>query len=93
MVTEVDVENRFMHVPELCRRADINVHGSSAIIRGVAELSGAPLMATDLRASVSLALAGLAARERPSSIACITWTEAMSAWKISSQLVAPILNA
>ena len=42
--------------------ADINVHGSSAIIRGVPELSGAPLMATDLRASVSLILAGLAAK-------------------------------
>ena len=63
MVTESIFENRFMHVPELCRMgADINVHGSSAIIRGVPELSGAPLMATDLRASVSLILAGLAAR-------------------------------
>ena len=41
--------------------ADINVHGASAIIRGVANLSGAPVMATDLRASVSLVLAGLAA--------------------------------
>jgi UDP-N-acetylglucosamine 1-carboxyvinyltransferase len=46
----------------LCRMgADINVHGSSAIIRGVPRLSGAPVMATDLRASVSLVLAGLAA--------------------------------
>ncbi|MBT3884587.1 MAG: UDP-N-acetylglucosamine 1-carboxyvinyltransferase, partial [Rhodospirillaceae bacterium] len=55
-------ENRFMHVPELCRMgADINVHGASAIVRGVARLSGAELMATDLRASVSLILAGLAA--------------------------------
>ena len=63
MVTESIFENRFMHVPELCRMgADINVHGSSAIIRGVPELSGAPLMATDLRASVSLVLAGLAAK-------------------------------
>ena len=63
MVTESIFENRFMHVPELCRMgADINVHGSSAIIRGVSELSGAPLMATDLRASVSLILAGLAAK-------------------------------
>jgi UDP-N-acetylglucosamine 1-carboxyvinyltransferase len=41
--------------------ANINVHGTSAIVRGVAELSGAPVMATDLRASVSLVLAGLAA--------------------------------
>ena len=64
MVTESIFENRFMHVPEMCRMgADINVHGSSAIIRGVPELSGAPLMATDLRASVSLMiLAGLAAK-------------------------------
>jgi UDP-N-acetylglucosamine 1-carboxyvinyltransferase len=63
MVTETIFENRFMHVPELNRMgARINVHGSSAIIRGVASLSGAPVMATDLRASVSLVLAGLAAR-------------------------------
>ena len=62
MITESIFENRFMHVPELCRMgADINVHGSSAIVRGVASLSGAELMATDLRASVSLVLAGLAA--------------------------------
>ncbi len=62
MITETIFENRFMHVPELCRMgADINVHGSSAIIRGVKGLSGAEVMATDLRASVSLVLAGLAA--------------------------------
>ncbi|MCB2099468.1 MAG: UDP-N-acetylglucosamine 1-carboxyvinyltransferase [Rhodobacterales bacterium] len=63
MITETIFENRFMHVPELCRMgADINVHGRSAIVRGVGGLSGAPVMATDLRASVSLVLAGLAAR-------------------------------
>jgi UDP-N-acetylglucosamine 1-carboxyvinyltransferase len=63
MVTETIFENRFMHVPELNRMgARINVHGASAIIRGVPVLSGAPVMATDLRASVSLILAGLAAR-------------------------------
>ncbi|MFO1129223.1 MAG: UDP-N-acetylglucosamine 1-carboxyvinyltransferase [Rhodospirillales bacterium] len=62
MITETVFENRFMHVPELCRMgANINVHGSSAIVRGVAQLSGAQVMATDLRASVSLVLAGLAA--------------------------------
>ena len=62
MITETIFENRFMHVPELCRMgADINVHGSSAIVRGVPKLSGAPVMATDLRASISLILAGLAA--------------------------------
>jgi len=62
MITETVFENRFMHVPELCRMgAEINVHGASAIVRGVPHLSGAPVMATDLRASVSLVLAGLAA--------------------------------
>ncbi|MGF1639598.1 MAG: UDP-N-acetylglucosamine 1-carboxyvinyltransferase [Rhodospirillales bacterium] len=62
MITETVFENRFMHVPELCRMgASINVHGASAIVRGVPRLSGAPVMATDLRASVSLVLAGLAA--------------------------------
>ncbi|NPD66373.1 UDP-N-acetylglucosamine 1-carboxyvinyltransferase [Lichenicola cladoniae] len=62
MMTETIFENRFMHVPELNRMgARINVHGASAIIRGVPSLSGAPVMATDLRASFSLILAGLAA--------------------------------
>lgn len=62
MITESIFENRFMHVPELCRMgADINVHGASAIVRGVPKISGAPVMATDLRASVSLVLAGLVA--------------------------------
>jgi UDP-N-acetylglucosamine 1-carboxyvinyltransferase len=62
MVTETIFENRFMHVPELTRMgARINVHGASAIVRGMPRLSGAPVMATDLRASVSLVLAGLAA--------------------------------
>ena len=61
-VTETIFENRFMHVPELARMgAEINVHGASAMIRGVPHLIGAPVMATDLRASVSLVLAGLAA--------------------------------
>ncbi len=63
MITESIFENRFMHVPELCRMgANINVHGASAIVRGVEQLSGAPVMATDLRASVSLVLAALAAK-------------------------------
>ena len=63
MVTETIFENRFMHVSELNRMgARINVHGASAIVRGVPALSGAPVMATDLRASVSLIVAGLAAR-------------------------------
>jgi UDP-N-acetylglucosamine 1-carboxyvinyltransferase len=62
MITETIFENRFMHVPELMRMgARINFHGTSAIVRGVPKLAGAPVMATDLRASVSLILAGLAA--------------------------------
>ncbi len=55
-------ENRFMHAPELVRMgADIEVHGGTATVHGVDRLKGAPVMATDLRASVSLILAGLAA--------------------------------
>ena len=63
LVTESIWENRFMHVPELCRMgANINIHGhASAIVRGVEKLSGAPVMATDLRASFALILAGLIA--------------------------------
>jgi UDP-N-acetylglucosamine 1-carboxyvinyltransferase len=62
MVTETIFENRFMHVPELCRMgANITVHGGSAIVRGVKKLKGAEVMATDLRASVALVLAGLVA--------------------------------
>jgi len=55
-------ENRFMHAPELVRMgADIEVHGGTATVKGVDRLKGAPVMATDLRASVSLILAGMAA--------------------------------
>jgi UDP-N-acetylglucosamine 1-carboxyvinyltransferase len=62
VVTETIFENRFMHVQELQRLgADIRVEGKSAIITGAAKLSGAPIMATDLRASASLVLAGLVA--------------------------------
>ena len=62
MITETIWENRFMHVPELCRMgANITIHGSSALVRGVKALKGAPIMATDLRASVSLVMAGLVA--------------------------------
>ena len=63
MITESIFENRFMHVPELCRMgANITVHGSTALVRSVPHLIGAPVMATDLRASVSLVLAGLVAQ-------------------------------
>lgn len=62
MVTETVFENRFMHVQELRRLgADIRLHGNTAVITGVPQMTGAPLMATDLRASASLVLAGLAA--------------------------------
>jgi len=62
IVTETVFENRFMHVEELRRLgADIRVEGNTAIIRGVEQLTAAPIMATDLRASASLVLAGLVA--------------------------------
>jgi UDP-N-acetylglucosamine 1-carboxyvinyltransferase len=62
MITETIFENRFMHVPELARMgANITVHRASALVRGVPQLLGAPVMATDLRASVSLVIAGLVA--------------------------------
>lgn len=62
LLTETIFENRFMHVPELARMgADVTVRGRSAVVRGVSGLHGAQVMATDLRASMSLVLAGLAA--------------------------------
>jgi len=62
VITETVFENRFMHVSEMVRMgADIVIQGTSAIVRGVPKLHGAPVMATDLRASASLILAGLAA--------------------------------
>lgn len=62
VIRETIFENRFMHVQELVRLgADIQLHGDTATIRGVPELTGAPVMATDLRASVSLVIAGLMA--------------------------------
>jgi UDP-N-acetylglucosamine 1-carboxyvinyltransferase len=62
VLTETVFENRFMHVPELIRMgAHIETRGSVAIVRGVSGLSGASVMATDLRASASLVMAGLVA--------------------------------
>ena len=62
MITETIFENRFMHVPELARMgANIVVQGNSALVRGIKNFKGAPVMATDLRASIALVLAGLAA--------------------------------
>jgi len=63
VVRETIFENRFMHVQELARMgADIRLDGNTAIVSGIDKLSGAPVMATDLRASASLVLAGLAAQ-------------------------------
>ncbi len=63
VITETIFENRFMHLNELSRLgADVRVEGNTAIIRGVEYMTGAPIMATDLRASASLVLAGLVAR-------------------------------
>jgi UDP-N-acetylglucosamine 1-carboxyvinyltransferase len=62
VIRETIFENRFMHVPELSRMgADIRIDGHTAIVRGPTTLGGAAVMATDLRASASLVLAGLAA--------------------------------
>ena len=62
MITETIFESRFMHVPELARMgANVTIHHESALVRGVPRLRGADVMATDLRASVSLAIAGLVA--------------------------------
>jgi UDP-N-acetylglucosamine 1-carboxyvinyltransferase len=63
VITETIFENRFMHLNELQRLgADIRIEGNTAIIRGVPQMTGAPIMATDLRASASLVLAGLVAK-------------------------------
>jgi UDP-N-acetylglucosamine 1-carboxyvinyltransferase len=63
VITESVFENRFMHVNELLRMgADIAIAGNAAVIQGVPHLLGAPVMATDLRASACLVVAGLAAR-------------------------------
>jgi len=63
MISETIFENRFIHVSELKRMgADISISGDTALVKGIPHLSGAPVMATDLRASASLVLAGLIAR-------------------------------
>lgn len=62
VITETIFENRFMHVPELVRMgASISIEGNTAVVKGIPKLKGAPVMATDLRASASLVLAALAA--------------------------------
>ena len=81
VITETIFENRFMHVSELERLgADITVSGNHAIVRERRHLHGAPVMATDLRASASLVIAGLAAQAPPKSSGSTTWTGATPAW-------------
>lgn len=64
VIKETIFENRFLHVAELCRMgADIHLEGNTAIVRGVEKLIGAPVMASDLRASAALVIAGLMAKE------------------------------
>ena len=82
MVTETIFENRFMHVNELVRLgANIQIDGKVALVEGVRALSGATVMATDLRASASLVIAGLVAKGKPWWTAFTTWTAATTRWK------------
>ena len=83
-MTETIFENRFMHVNELVRLgAHIQIDGKVAVLEGVQKLSGATVMATDLRASASLVIAGLVAEAKPWWIAFITWTVVTTRWKPS----------
>ena len=79
VMTETIFENRFMHAQELDRMgAQIKLEGNRAIVRGVHELSGAPVMASDLRASIALILAGLVAKgTTEGAAACSRWS---SSW-------------
>ena len=90
-ITETIFENRFMHVNELLRLgAKIDVDGRVAVVQGVDRLSGATVMATDLRASAGLVIAGARRRgERRSSTASTTSTAATTAWKPSCARSAP----
>ena len=63
LLQKIFFENRFMHIPELSRMgADLNIEGNTVIVKGVDKLQSAPIMASDLRASASLVLAGLVAK-------------------------------
>jgi UDP-N-acetylglucosamine 1-carboxyvinyltransferase len=88
VIRETIFENRLMHVAELRRMgAEITVQGGEARVCGVDRLTGAQVMATDLRASVCLVIAGLAAQGE--TMASITSTAASSGWKRSSAPAAP----
>src|SRR5215217_221368 len=83
---ETIFENRYMHVPELRRMgADVEVHGRSAIVRGVDGLTGASVMATDLRASMSLVLAGLAAEGETEVLRVYHLDRGKNGWRRSSR--------
>ena len=72
MITETIFENRFMHVPELSRMgANVNVHGASVMVRGVDRLTGAEVMATDLRVFVA-GTRGSCSQRRNGDTACVS---------------------
>ena len=88
-ITETIFENRFMHVQELARLgARISLNGQDAVIEGVEKLKGAPVMATDLRASVSLVIAALAAEGETMVNRVYHLDRASSGWKTSSAAAA-----
>ena len=90
-VRETIFENRFMHVQELARLgAKIDLKGDTALITGVSGLRGAQVMATDLRASVSLIIAALLLKARPSSGGSIISTAVSSASRTSCANAGPI---
>ena len=91
MIRETIFENRFMHVQELARLgADIHLHGDTAEVRGVQKLTGADVMATDLRASVSLVIAGLVAEGDTMIHRVYHLDRGFEAWKKSCRPAAPM---
>ena len=93
-VTETIFENRFMHVNELVRLgANIQIDGKVSVIEGIEKLSGATVMATDLRASASLVIAGLVAAGETVVDRIYHLTGATTRWKPNCAASAPILNA
>ena len=94
VITETIFENRFMHIPELIRMgAHAEIESNTAICHGVKQLSGAQVMATDLRASASRCWPAVSLKGPPSSIASIISIAAMSVSKINCRRWAPIFNA
>ena len=94
VITETIFENRFMHVPELQRMgASIALRGNTAVVQGVKRLYGATVMATDLRASASLVIAGLVADDETRCAASITSIAATSASRRSSTASASTSSA